>query len=234
MGNLSLTPNIPIQETTHPRIMKKILPLFLTASALSMAGCSRPGVAGDGVIKAEDRSVAEYTRIEITGGYEVQWTSGKPALNISADENLLPLIKTEVNGGTLVISARGMLSPTKPLTLTLSSAALAGVVMNGGIKFKATQLAGADFSLTANGTADINVDGSITNLSVELNGASEFKAKNLQTHTAKLAMSGASNAEVNVSDALKVTINGTGAVTYSGNPKVDQEINGAGSIKHAP
>ena len=214
--------------------MKKALFVCLAVGAILIAGCSRSGVAGNGVIKTESRSVAEYTKIEISGGFTVQWASAKASLNLSADENLLPLIKTEVNGDTLEISSTGNLNPTKPLTLTLTSAALASVVLNGGIDFKASQLAGTDLNLQANGAGEISVEGAVTNLSVELNGASDFKAKNLPTRSAKLTMSGASEAEVNVSDALKVTINGAGTVTYSGNPKVEQEINGAASIKHSP
>ena len=67
-----------------------------------LAGCSRLiGVPGDGVIKGEDRPIPEFTRIEVSGAYQINWTDGKPSLKISADQNLLPLINTSVTGNAV-------------------------------------------------------------------------------------------------------------------------------------
>jgi hypothetical protein len=53
----------------------------------------------------------------------------------------------------------------------------------------------------------------------------------LQTKTATISSTGASHAEVNVSQSLKVSITGAGKVVYSGTPaKVEKHISGAGSI----
>jgi hypothetical protein len=219
----------------HSKIfMKKFIPIFFVALGMVTAGCFRPGVKGDGVVKAEDRTISDFTKVMVAGAYEVQWTNGKAALNISADENILPLIKTVVTGGTLEIESSESISPSRAITITLSSAALTGVELTGGNSFKASQVAGDALKLEATGASNITVDGSVTNLQAEFTGAGKLKARSLQTRTATLTLTGASEAEVNVSDALKVSITGAGSLTYSGDPKVEQEITGAGSVRHLP
>jgi hypothetical protein len=207
--------------------------LFIAATVI--AGCSRPGIKGDGEIKTEDRSISDYSKIVVSGGYKITWSIGKPALNISADQNLLPLIKTVVSGNTLQIDSTEQLAPTESIKIILSSASLANVRLKGGNSFRATKISGHDLKIESIGASNIRVDGSVTNLEANLTGASRLNAKSLHTQTATLSLLGASDADVNVTDALKVSVTGAGSLIYSGNPKsVEQTIAGEGSIRHLP
>jgi hypothetical protein len=209
--------------------------IILVAAVTVVAGCSRPGIKGDGVIKAEDRPVADFSRVVVTGGYEIKWSGGKPALNISTDQNLLPLVETIVSGDTLQIESKENLAPTKRITIVLYSSSLAEVQLTGGNSFRAGQITGHDLKIESTGASDISIDGSITNLEVSLTGASHLNAKSLQTQTATLSLLGASDADVAVSDALKVSLTGACSVAYSGNPKtVEKTVTGAGSVRHLP
>jgi len=200
-----------------------------------VAGCSRPGIQGDGVITTEDRPISEFSKLVVTGGYEIEWSSGKPALTISSDQNLLPLVETVVSGNTLQIDSKEELVPTKGIKIILSSATLADVQLTGGISFKASQITGQDLKLESTGASEISVDGSVTNLEVNLTGASKLNAKSLQTQNATLSLIGASEADVTVTDSLKASVTGAGSLTYSGNPKsVEKNITGAGTIQDRP
>lgn len=209
--------------------------ISLMAAASLAAGCSGPGIKGDGVIRTEERPVSDFSKVVVAGGYQIRWSAGKPALNISADQNLLPLIKTVVSGSTLRIDSEENLAPTKSIRINLSSASLAEVRLTGGNSFKAGQLSGHDLRLEATGASDFSLEGSVTKLEANLTGASKLNGKSLQTQTATLSLLGASDAEVTVADTLKVSITGAGSLTYFGNPKsVEQNITGAGSIQHRP
>jgi hypothetical protein len=209
--------------------------IILIAAVTVVAGCSRPGIKGDGVIKTEDRSISDFSKVVVTGGYQIKWSSGKARLNISTDQNLLPLVKTVVSGNTLKIDSKEDLAPTKSITIILSSASLADVQLTGGNSFKASQLSGHDLKLKSIGASNISVDGSVANLEAKLTGASKLNAKSLRTQTATLSLLGASYADVTVTNTLKISITGAGSLTYSGNPKsVEQNITGAGSIRHQP
>jgi hypothetical protein len=214
--------------------MKPFL-FFLPLAVLILNGCSNVSVTGDGVIKTEARTVSEFSKLAVTGGYEVEWTAGKPALIISADENLLPLIKTVVSGGTLTIDSKDNFSTAKNIKVILSSPSLSGVELTGGNDFTASQLSGQSLNVESTGASDINLSGSVTNLAATLTGASKLKAKSFPVQNCTLALVGASEADVTVSGAFKVSVTGASSVTYAGNPKtVDKEVTGAGSIKQQP
>jgi hypothetical protein len=191
------------------------------------------GIRGDGVVKTESREVAEFSKVVVAGGYDIQWTHGKPALAISSDQNVLPHIRTEVSGGALRIDSSENLRPTRGVTITISSESLADVELTGANTLTASQLSNTDLKLEATGASTINLEGSATNLTANLTGASTLRAKSLQTKTVALSLTGASTADVAVSDVLKASLTGACSVTYSGNPKLeDNRITGAGSIHH--
>lgn len=211
--------------------MKKITILLATVASM-LTGCSQPGVKGDGVIKTETRGISDFSRLVVAGGYDIQWSVDKPSLTITADQNLLPLIKTTVSGSTLQIDSNENLAPTKGIIITLSGSSLADVQLTGGNSFTAGQISGDNLKLEATGASEMTIAGSVTNLQANLTGASNLNAMALQTRDATLSLTGASDARVNVSGALKASITGAGSVTYSGDPKsVEQNITGAGSIE---
>lgn len=213
--------------------MNKKTMMLIAVSVI--AGCSRPGIKGDGVIKTEDRSLADYTRVVVAGGYQIKWSAGKSALNISTDQNLLPLVKTVVSGDTLKIESEENLSPSKSITIILSSPSLAEVRLTGGNSLRASPISGHELKLESTGASEITVEGSVTNLEATLTGASKLDAKSLQTRSVTISLVGASDADVTVSDTLKVSITGAGSLTYSGKPKsVEKDITGAGSIRQRP
>jgi hypothetical protein len=205
------------------------------AGVTVVTGCSHPGIKGNGVIKTDDRSISDFSEVVVSGGYKIKWSSGKPGLNVSAYENLLPLIKTVVSGNTPQIDSKEDPAPTKTTAIILRSTSLVAMQLSGGHSFKTSQISGHDLKIESSGAWDISIDGSVAKLEANLAGASKLNAKSLQTQTAKLSLLGASDAHVTVSDTLKVSVIGACSVTYSGNPKsVERNIIGAGSIRHLP
>ena len=77
------------------------------------------------------------------------------------------------------------------------------------------------------------LDGNVDELITDMTGASKLEANSLQTKTAEISSTGASHAEVAVSESLKVSITGAGKVIYSGNPPtIEKHVTGAGTIRH--
>jgi hypothetical protein len=80
------------------------------------------GIAGSGNRKSEKRDLKSFNAIETSGAYEVNVNCQKPAgFEIEADDNILPLLKTEVRDGTLFVSNdqeyHSSKSPTLRITL---------------------------------------------------------------------------------------------------------------------
>ncbi len=194
--------------------MKKITIVFLAACVVLAAGCRWVGIRGNGHIKTDDRTIGAFANIDAGGAFQIEWKSGAPALSITTDENL-------------------QIWPTHGIKVVISSPTRAGAKLSGAVKLTATQIAGPKFALESTGAAHVNLDGSIDELLADMTGASDLNAKGLQTKTAELSTTGAADAEIAVSETLKVAITGAGKVSYSGNPKtIEKHISGAGSIRH--
>ena len=207
--------------------------LLLAAIAL-VAGCS-PGIKGDGVIVTTNAPISEFSVLEVSGAYKIKWSPGKPALSISTDQNLLPLITMKVAGNTLEIDQQQNLRPTKGITVNVSSASLGTVRLNGAVSLTASNVSAQDLKLECNGACSIRLDGSVTNLKVSFSGASSLSARSLRSQTARIELNGASSVDVTVSESLDASISGAGSVTYGGNPKtVEQKISGVGRIQSRP
>src|SRR5258705_13356728 len=101
---------------------RKIVVLLLLAGGLALAGCKlHRGIAGSGVRKTEKRALKFFNAIDTTGAYEIDVTSQKPAsFEIEADDNILPLIKTEVRDGVLFVSNDQQYPSSKPPTLRIT------------------------------------------------------------------------------------------------------------------
>ena len=213
--------------------MRKILIVLLAGCVVLVVGCHLPGIRGNGQIKTEERPIATFANVDASGAFEIEWQNGAPAVRVTTDENLLPHIENNVSEDTLHLRSREHLWPTHGIKVVISSPTRAGGKMRGAIKLTAKQLSGPIFALEAKGASQVSLDGSVDRLLVDMTGASQLAAAGLQAKTAEISTTGAGDAEVAVTDTLKVVITGAGKVTYSGNPPtIKKQITGAGSIRH--
>jgi Putative auto-transporter adhesin, head GIN domain len=213
--------------------MRKIPIVFVAACVVLIFGCHLPGIRGNGHIQTEERSVTAFTNVDASGAFEIEWDNGSPALRLTTDSNLLPYIENDVSGDTLRLRTREYIWPTHGVKVVISSPTRTGGNMRGAVKLTVKQLSGPIFALESKGASDVTLDGTIDRLLVDMTGASQLAADGLQAKTAEISTTGAGDADVAVSDTLKVVITGAGKVTYSGNPPtINKQITGAGSIRH--
>jgi hypothetical protein len=213
--------------------MKKTTIVFLAACVALVVGCHWVGVRGNGNIKTDQRTIRPFANIDAGGAFIIEWQNGAPALSITTDENLLSYIDSDVSGDTLHLHTRDQIWPTHGIKVLISSPTRSGAKISGAVRLTATQLAGPEFAFQSTGAARVTLDGSVDELLADMTGASELKANALQTKTAEISTTGAADAELAVSEILKVAITGAGKVSYSGNPKtIEKHITGAGSIRH--
>ena len=213
--------------------MRKIPIVLLAACVVVVVGCHLPGVRGNGEIKTEEREVGAFANLDVGGAFEIEWESGSPALRITTDENLLPYIENNVSDDTLRLHTREHVWPTHGIKVVISSPTRTGGRTRGAVKLTVKQLSGPTFALESKGASEISLDGKVDRLLVDMTGASQLAADGLQAKTAEISTTGAGDAEVAVTDTLKVVITGAGKVTYSGNPAtINKQITGAGSIRH--
>lgn len=219
---------IPIR----PYALLKLLTLSALALALCLlSGCRLAGVKGNGEIKTETRPIGDFTTLEASGAYEVTWTHGAPALQVTADSNLLKLIDTDVDGKQLKIEWEKQMRPTRTIKIRIASSALTGAELNGAVKLNAADMRTPNFVLEANGATRVTLKGTLDGLAASMNGASRLDAEELKARVAELSINGAGRADVNASELLRVAVSGAGRVDYTGNPRVQKDISGAGRVR---
>jgi hypothetical protein len=213
--------------------MKKITIVFLAACVVLAAGCRWVGIRGNRHIKTDQRTISPFANIDASGAFQIEWKSGAPALSITTDENLLPYIDNQISGETLHLHTREQIWPTHGIKVVISSPTRTGAKISGAVKLTANQLSGPRFALESTGAGEVKLEGNTNELLADMTGASDLNAKGLQTKVAEISTTGAADAEIAVSETLKVAITGAGKVSYSGSPKtIEKHISGAGSIRH--
>lgn len=237
--------------------MKKRMIIVISILALATIACSVNGFGfsqGSGIVVSEDREIGDFSQVSLEGFGELVITQGdQAALTITAEDNVIDKIITEVRGDTLVITFEKdfRVAPTKKIRfelvvteledLTLSGAgdifidALEStqldVTISGAGNLEIDHLEAKTVSIELAGAGDVEISGEVVDQTISLSGAGNYDAGDLQSQTAVVEISGFGNSTLWVEDALDITMDGAGKLEYYGQPVVSQHINGAGSIE---
>jgi hypothetical protein len=213
--------------------MKNVTLILFASFIILIAGCRWPGIQGNGKIKTDERAVGAFANIDARGAFEIEWQNGTPSVRITTDENLLSYITTDLSGDILRLRMREHLWPSRGIKVIVSSPTRTGAKITGAVKLAVKDLNGPRFAVESSGATRVSLAGNVDELLADMTGASELAASALQTKTAAISTTGAGDADVAVTDTLKVAITGAGKVTYTGNPPtVEKHISGAGSVRH--
>lgn len=212
--------------------MKKILLIMLLLSvAVGCKNLIHDGVAGSGNRLKEKRTVANFTSLSTEGAYEIEFVAQAPlSLEIEGDDNILPLITTEVSNGVLHIKSKQSFSTRKPITLKISAPSLEGISASGAGRIDITGLKNEKFGMDVNGAPTVKVSGETKTLNLEANGAATIDTHKLRADTAKVESNGASKVEVYAVNELELDVNGPSRVTYHGDPHVKKSVSGPGTV----
>ena len=211
--------------------LHKILLLILPVIILS--GCGFHKVRGNGNVVSKKLSVPEFNSIDASGAFKIIVGFGETSsVEIITDSNLQKFVKVKVSNGTLYLSTRKNVSPTKSLIVKIITPTLYSVDLSGANNMIVNGINSEVLALDISGAAEAELTGSVDLFKVSLSGAADLDAENLVSKTTKIRVSGAANATVNVSNALYADISGAADVVYLGEPMVvRKKISGAGSIR---
>lgn len=211
-----------------------IISIFALTLLLMFSGCLRlgMGVQGSGTRKTEKRDLKPFKSIETSGAYDVDVTCQKPAaFEIEGDDNILPLIKTEVRDGTLYVSNEKNYTTDRPVSLRITLPDLAGVSTQGAGKVRIAEVKNDRLELHSSGAAEINASGQSRFVEVGSTGAGKIDAGNLRAEKVLVSVTGAADVDVYATEQLDATVSGAGQVSYGGDPKVvNKNVSGVGSL----
>lgn len=226
----------------------------LGGGALLGVAVSRPAVAGSGISATEERDIGDVTAVALSGTGDLTIVPGQvPALSVTADDNILPLIETESDGGTLTLrtKSRTNVRPKTKIAYTLTVPRLSAITVSGAGNVTAQQLTTGALTVKLSGAGSANFEslackaltlnlsgagtarasGTTERLTVKLSGAGDIDVAGLKATTADVQISGAGMASVWAVKELKARVSGAGDVKYKGSPTVEQKVSGAGRVR---
>lgn len=222
-----------VARATPPRVHRDArlaaAAVLLAALSLVVAGCFARTGLGD--IQTDIRTVAPFTRIEVSDrlGALIRIGPAKP-LEVNAQGNLLSIIATDVEGGTLRIHGTESFINTQPAEVVISVPSLAGVILSGSAYASVEGLAADAFDVTVSGSSHVVASGTSTTVALLASGSSEAMLEMLIAKTITVDVSGSSQATIDATDVVRGSASGSAHITVGGGATVNVTRSGGSTV----
>jgi hypothetical protein len=213
--------------------MKPLL-IFVVLIALAGFGCHvrMNQVKGSGRRGVQKRDIQPFTSISTQGAYNINVVCQKDqTLEIEGDDNILPLISTNVSNNVLYIKSSQNYSANEPIVLRIAVPNLEALSVSGAGSIEVAGMKGDKFAIESNGAPQIKVSGSSKEVYINAIGAGKIDTHSLHASKGTVESKGVSHVDVDVADQLNVTISGPSTVTYEGAPTINKTIYGPGKVQ---
>jgi hypothetical protein len=193
--------------------------LLVTALAL-LSSChfggtfgSGPLIAGSGVRIEAERVTSDYRRIDLRIPAQCRVRVGEgPEMRIAGDDNLLPLITTEVDGETLVIAMPpgNSYRPEARLEIDIATPELEALHVKGSADVEVDGIQGEEFEASVSGSGDLRLRGSAEQLRGAVHGSGDV---DMDVDAGTLVLSVAGSGDFRAAgraERLEATISGSG------------------------
>jgi hypothetical protein len=211
------------------------------------------GVKGEGPIQTETRSVSGFNAIDLEISGDVEVSVGENFfVEVAAQQNILPVIKTVVENGALRIYCDENLWSSGDIKIRVTAPAFnrfdvggSGMIrlanalkserlqlaVSGSGDIKCPQIEVGNLSADIAGSGAIELGGTAGDMRANIDGSGDVRAKGLTTNTLQVNISGSGSVSADVGSSLKADISGSGDVFYSGSPTVEKNISGSGNVE---
>src|SRR5690554_272657 len=235
--------------------MKTVNLIIAIGTAIILSACNfnfSAGERGNGHVVTEERSVSDFTEVKASAGMDVYLSEGDAnKVVVEADENLLPLITTEVKDGKLTITTSGNIGfyKSKKVYVTyreltdISATSGAEIVGNSVIRSERLSLnssSGAEIKLevfsrelsaTSSSGADIEIKGKASSFNAQASSGSELDAQKLEAINRIARASSGAKINLTVKEKLETHVSSGADINYYGNPvSVNSNKSSSGSV----
>ncbi len=206
---------------------------------------------------SEDRKLSGFKKIEVSGAFEIKLIkSNTYSVKVESEEKELSRTKTIVNGDKLIISydKDGKDYNYKKhvkITVIVETPELNALTCSGAVELASIgnfesekfelKTSGATeeaMELTAklliskfSGATEVKLKGKVDTHALEMTGASELEASNLEVNKYAIESKGAADCKIFVKEELAVSGSGASSIKYKGSPlKISKDTRGAVDI----
>lgn len=189
-------------------------------------------VGGSGTKATQMRTVPTFAAVELAGANDVTIHVGaRQSVTVSGDDNLIPLVTTDVDGGTLVVGADRDFSTVTPMSVEVGVPKLDAASLTGAGTVTVDGVRSATFEARLGGNGVLRVSGAAVRVDAKLAGSGDLRLDALVARDATAVVTGSGRLMVHATRSLDAAISGTGEILYSGTPtEVTRSITGSGVI----
>lgn len=234
------------------RLTSLLLVLFMTTFA---ANAQWKKVKGNGKVTDEKRTVGNFDKVAVSGHYKVILQEGNEGdVFITAEENLMEYIVTEVKNGTLKVGSKKGYSirSTEKIEIVVNYRDIDGAYMSGSGRLTANNKVKAnnfDMAVSGSGRIEIELDaseveakvsgsgsvklaGNSDEMNCSISGSGSINGYDMSVKKVTARISGSGSAKVHALEEIHATTSGSGNVRYTGDPTIIKaKSSGSGSVK---
>ncbi len=211
-------------------------------------------IQGSGKLQKQTREVGSFHGVALNVPGTVELRIGNTdSVTIEADDNILPLIETVVENGTLRIrpAKRNANFRQSNLTIVIQARQVERISVGGSGSITATGLRAEKLRFDVGGSGSINArdldsrqvavaiggsgnfkaSGKTEQLTASIGGSGNIQAGRLAAREVQVSIGGSGEAEVWAKDDLSISIGGSGEVSYYGDPRISRSMQRSSSIK---
>lgn len=195
---------------------------------------SGDGVAGDGRVASEQRQVATLAGLDVSGPMQVDVrVGGKPGLQVEAESNLLPMIRSDVSGDTMRIWVDGKIKPSQPIRISYSAPQLSHLRATGSGRLDVSGLNGAPLTFVKTGSGKSVLSGNVGSFDVRSTGSGTIDALGLRSTGANANLTGSGRIMLGQvhGDQLNAHVRGSGDIEAAGAVQtLNASVHGSGDV----
>ena len=212
-------------------------------------------VAGNGNVKQEKRAVQGFSAISLNLPGKVELRLGdSESVTIETDDNLLPLVESVVEDGTLKLrpARRNLNLQTRNLRIVVQARAIQQLKVGGSGSIESDALRGDKLRFDIGGSGSINIKsmdaesasvavggsgnfrsgaGKVNSLSVSIGGSGDVDLGQVQAQDARVSVAGSGDALVWATSQVSASIAGSGDVKYYGDARASKSVAGSGTLR---
>lgn len=216
-----------------------VLFMAFLISSLLLASCLF-GIRGSGKVVKSERQVEQFESISASAGIEVILLQDSVMkVVVEADDNLQPIIKTEVSNGELRIFPQRPIRHALVKRVLVTFKTLHSVEASSGSDIKSkmelklqllnlSASSGASInlkllvnrlSLEGSSGGNIDLSGSVESLDVDGSSGANIRTSEIQSRTVNAGASSGSNLKIFASEKIVAKASSGGDISVEGNPK---------------
>lgn len=202
---------------------------------------------------SKNYEIGDFSRIKLDGGFKVYLIQGDECMLTvkSSNSDVFDNIKITNYQKVVSIQMDASVFQYRRVSLYITFKTLEKLYIEGGVNLKTNgYLDLNDFDVHIEGGANVDLNmkaenvkvygeggflfelkGVAETLDVTIKGAGHVSASELKTKDVRFVVAGFGTGNVYATKTLYAKLEGVGKLRYKGNPKVDQYIDGLGSVK---